>query len=148
MEALAGADLRERQAMQKLPQKLVNIRAADRSHLRAAMAAEPVQAAISTAAEELSGRGRVLVRASGTEPLRVIVDGVDVGATPWEGDLAPGPNILFAASGVTDGNMMSGVRFFGHGARTSSLVMALSEHLIRFIDTVHLDGSPDVVVEF
>lgn len=75
MEALAGADLRERHAMQKLPQKLVNIRAADRSHLTAAMAAAPVQAAISAAAEELSGRGRVLVRASGTEPLvRVMVE--------------------------------------------------------------------------
>jgi fructose-1,6-bisphosphatase II / sedoheptulose-1,7-bisphosphatase len=65
-----------------------------------------------------------------------------------ERDLAPGPDILFAASGVTDGNMLRGVRFFGHGCRTSSLVMALSEHLIRFVDTVHLDGTPDVVVEF
>jgi len=72
----------------------------------------------------------------------------DPNRTYTERDLAPGPNILFAASGVTDGNMMRGVRFFGHGARTSSLVMALSEHLIRFIDTVHLDGAPDVVVEF
>jgi fructose-1,6-bisphosphatase II len=65
-----------------------------------------------------------------------------------EGDLAPGPNILFAASGVTDGNLLRGVRFFGHGARTSSVVMSMREHIIRFIDTVHLDGSPDVVVEF
>jgi fructose-1,6-bisphosphatase II / sedoheptulose-1,7-bisphosphatase len=73
---------------------------------------------------------------------------VDPNRIYTEGDLAPGPNILFAASGVTDGNMMDGVRFFGHGARTSSLVMALREHIIRFIDTVHLDGSPDVVVEF
>ncbi len=75
MEALGGADLRERHAMQKLPQKLVNIRASDRSHLTVAMAAAPVQSAIDTAAEELAGRGRVLVRASGTEPLvRVMVE--------------------------------------------------------------------------
>jgi fructose-1,6-bisphosphatase II / sedoheptulose-1,7-bisphosphatase len=65
-----------------------------------------------------------------------------------ERDLAPGPDILFAASGVTDGNLLRGVRFFGHGCRTSSLVMALREHIIRFVETVHLDGSPDVVVEF
>jgi fructose-1,6-bisphosphatase class II len=65
-----------------------------------------------------------------------------------ERDLAPGPDILFAASGVTDGNLMRGVRFFGHGARTSSLVMSLHEHIIRFVDTVRLDGTPDVVVEF
>jgi phosphoglucosamine mutase len=73
MEALGGGDLRERHAMEKLPQKLVNIRAADRSHLSAAMAAEPVQSAISAASAELTGRGRV--RASGTEPLvRVMVE--------------------------------------------------------------------------
>jgi fructose-1,6-bisphosphatase class II len=65
-----------------------------------------------------------------------------------ERDLAPGPDVLFAATGVTDGNLMRGVRFFGHGARTSSLVMALREHIIRFVDTVRLDGTPDSVVEF
>jgi fructose-1,6-bisphosphatase II len=65
-----------------------------------------------------------------------------------ERDLAPGSDILFAASGVTDGNLLHGVRFFGHGARTSSLIMSLHERIIRFIETVRLDGSPDVVVEF
>lgn len=65
-----------------------------------------------------------------------------------ERDLAPGPDILFAASGVTDGNMLRGVRFFGHGCRTNSTVMALRDRMIRFIDTVRLDDSSDVVVEF
>jgi fructose-1,6-bisphosphatase II len=65
-----------------------------------------------------------------------------------ERDLAPGPQIMFAATGVTDGSFMRGVRFFGHGVRTSSLIMSLQDHLIRFVDTVHLDGTPDVVVEF
>jgi len=72
----------------------------------------------------------------------------DPNRTYTERDLAPGPDILFAASGVTDGNLMRGVRFFGHGARTSSLVMSLHERIIRFVDTVRLDGTPDVVVEF
>ncbi len=36
--------------------------------------------------------GHVVVHAGGTEPLRVIVDGVDVGQTPWEADLPPGPH--------------------------------------------------------
>ena len=72
----------------------------------------------------------------------------DPNRTYTERDLAPGPDILFAASGVTDGNLLRGVRLFGHGWRTSSLVMALREHIIRFVETVHLDGSPDVVVEF
>ena len=65
-----------------------------------------------------------------------------------ERDLAPGPEIIFAAAGVTDGTFMRGVRFFGHGSRTSALLMALQDRMIRFVDTVRLDGTPDVVVEF
>ncbi len=72
----------------------------------------------------------------------------DIKRVYTERDLAPGPDILFAACGVTDGNILRGVRFFGHGARTSSMVMSSSEHLIRFVDSVKLDGDPDVVVEF
>ena len=65
-----------------------------------------------------------------------------------ERDLAPGPEIMFAAAGVTDGSFMRGVRFFGHGARTSALLMSLQDRMIRFIDSVRLDDTPDVVVEF
>ena len=65
-----------------------------------------------------------------------------------ERDLAPGPDILFVATGVTDGSFMRGVRFFGGGCRTSSLVMSLGTRMIRFADTVRLDGGADTVVEF
>jgi fructose-1,6-bisphosphatase class II len=65
-----------------------------------------------------------------------------------ERDLAPGPDILFVATGVTDGSFMRGVRFFGGGCRTSSLVMSLRTRMIRFADTVRLDGGADTVVEF
>ncbi|MBI1816293.1 MAG: class II fructose-bisphosphatase [Deltaproteobacteria bacterium] len=65
-----------------------------------------------------------------------------------ERDLAPGPEIIFAASGVTDGSMLKGVRFFGHGHRTHSLVISLRDHIVRFVDTVHLNDTPDAVVEF
>ena len=75
LEALAGRDLRDRGAMEKLPQKLVNIRASDRSALTTTMAADDLAAAISAEQAALEGRGRVLVRASGTEPLiRVMVE--------------------------------------------------------------------------
>jgi phosphoglucosamine mutase len=58
--------------MDKLPQRLVNVRVRDRSALAHARA---VDAAVETAAAQLSGRGRVLVRPSGTEPLvRVMVE--------------------------------------------------------------------------
>ena len=52
-------------------------------------------------------------------------------------DLAPGHEILFSCSGVTDGELLRGVRFFGGGSRTSTLFMSLSRKIIRFIDTIH-----------
>src|SRR4029453_2292982 len=55
-----------------------------------------------------------------------------------EKELAPGPEILFVATGVTDGALMRGVRFFGGGLRTSSLIMSYGERLIRFADSVRL----------
>ncbi|HSF39749.1 MAG TPA: class II fructose-bisphosphatase [Thermoanaerobaculia bacterium] len=52
-------------------------------------------------------------------------------------DLAPGNEILFSSTGVTDGELLRGVRFFGGGSRTSTLFMSLSRKLIRFVDTIH-----------
>jgi phosphoglucosamine mutase len=72
LEALAGCDLAERDAMDKLPQKLVNVRVRDRD---AAMANAPLARATEREAAALEGRGRVLVRPSGTEQLvRVMVE--------------------------------------------------------------------------
>jgi fructose-1,6-bisphosphatase/sedoheptulose 1,7-bisphosphatase-like protein len=63
-------------------------------------------------------------------------------------DLAPGKRIVFAATGVTDGSLLRGVRFFGTGKRTHSLVMTTEMRQIRFVDTVHLEAGSDVVVRF
>jgi fructose-1,6-bisphosphatase class II len=63
-------------------------------------------------------------------------------------DLAPGKKIIFAASGVTDGSLLRGVRFFGAGKRTHSLVMTTDPKSIRFVDTVHVEGGPDAVIRF
>jgi phosphoglucosamine mutase len=72
LEALAGRDLTERDAMEKLPQRLVNVRVRDREALDACPA---VKDAVDRATAGLEGRGRVLVRPSGTEPLvRVMVE--------------------------------------------------------------------------
>jgi fructose-1,6-bisphosphatase II len=53
-------------------------------------------------------------------------------------DLASGENLVFAATGVTDGDLLQGVRFFGGGARTHSLVMGYQTKQVRFVDTVHM----------
>jgi phosphoglucosamine mutase len=72
LEALRGGDLAERDAMHKLPQKLVNVPVADRN---AAMASPELAEAGEREAQALEGRGRVLVRPSGTEQLvRVMVE--------------------------------------------------------------------------
>ena len=58
-------------------------------------------------------------------------------------DLASGKRIIFAATGVTEGTLMKGVRFFGEGCRTSSLVMQTEPHRVQFIDTIHVRQSTD-----
>jgi phosphoglucosamine mutase len=72
LEALRGRDLAERTAMQKLPQRLVNVRVRDRAAIKGA---DAVWTAVEEQSKRLEGRGRVLVRPSGTEPLvRVMVE--------------------------------------------------------------------------
>jgi fructose-1,6-bisphosphatase class II len=63
-------------------------------------------------------------------------------------DLAPGNHIVFAATGVTEGTLMKGVRFFGEGTRTSSIVMTRKSGKVRFVDSIHLVKRPDVKVRF
>ncbi len=53
-------------------------------------------------------------------------------------DLAPGKEIVFAATGITDGDILEGVRYFGGGARTHSIVMGYDTKVVRFIDSIHL----------
>jgi phosphoglucosamine mutase len=72
LEALGGRDLRERQRVARLPQRLVNVAVRDRGALAEA---SDVSDAVARESAALEGRGRVLVRSSGTEPLvRVMVE--------------------------------------------------------------------------
>jgi fructose-1,6-bisphosphatase class II len=63
-------------------------------------------------------------------------------------DLAPGKQLIFAATGVTEGALMRGVRFFGEGTRTSSVIMTRNTGKVRFIESIHLEKKPDVKVRF
>ena len=54
-------------------------------------------------------------------------------------DLAPGQEILFCATGVTDGRLLRGIRFFGGGQRSSTLFMSLQHKIIRFVDSIRRD---------
>ncbi|HEY9685760.1 MAG TPA: class II fructose-bisphosphatase [Coleofasciculaceae cyanobacterium] len=54
-------------------------------------------------------------------------------------DLAPSDELVFAASGITTGDLLKGVNYFGNGARTHSVIMAYKSGLVRFVDTIHVD---------
>ena len=62
-------------------------------------------------------------------------------------DLAGGENILFVATGITDGSLLNGVRLFGDGIRTHSLLMRSRGRQVRFVDTIHV-GDPDTGIRF
>jgi fructose-1,6-bisphosphatase II len=74
------------------------------------------------------------------------VRGAGMGLDPSEDrvyltdDLVPGEEIVFAATGITTGDTLTGVRYFGTGARTHSIVMTHKSGLVRFIDSIHLTG--------
>ena len=53
------------------------------------------------------------------------------------GDLVSGTELMFAATGVTDGDLLRGVRFFGGGARTHSVVIRRRSGTTRFIEATH-----------
>ncbi len=63
-------------------------------------------------------------------------------------DLASSDAIIFAATGVTEGTLLEGVRFFGEGVRTHSLIMQTQPHRVQFIDTIHVGPERDARVRF
>jgi fructose-1,6-bisphosphatase II len=64
--------------------------------------------------------------------------GLDLGHVYTTGELARGDDLVFVATGITDGELFRGVHLFGGGARTHSLVMTYRSGTIRFVDTVHI----------
>jgi fructose-1,6-bisphosphatase II len=80
---------------------------------------------------------------------RIAKMGIKDGKRVYEAeDLAPGKQLIFAATGVTEGALLKGVRFFGEGTRTSSVILTLKTGRVRFVDSIHLDKGPDVKVRF
>ena len=92
--------------------------------------------------------GRLVVAKAGDEERCKAMGITDPRRVYTSKDLASGENIIFAATGVTDGALMKGVRFFGDGVRTSSLIMQSTPARIRFIDTIHVEQARMVRVRF
>ena len=52
-------------------------------------------------------------------------------------DLVHGEDVIFAATAITEGNILSGIKYFAGGARTESVVMRYRTGTVRFVDTIH-----------
>ena len=65
------------------------------------------------------------------------VQNLDLGKVYMTNDLVRGENVFFAATGLTDGEFLRGVRYYGGGARTHSVVMRLASGTMRFIESHH-----------
>ena len=63
--------------------------------------------------------------------------GYDLSAVLTTDDLVKGDNCFFAATGITDGELLRGVRYEHRGARTQSLVMRSKSGTVRLIDARH-----------
>ncbi len=74
--------------------------------------------------------------------------GIDMKKVYTSQDLASGRDVIFAATGVTDGTLMRGVRFFGEGIRTSSVIMQTNPHRIRFVDSIQVYPGPTIKIRF
>jgi len=93
-------------------------------------------------------QGRFVAR-NEDERLRLDRAGVSLQRVYRTEDLAPGESIVFAATGITGGDLLSPVRFFRGGARTHSLAMSYADRLVRFLETVHLwDQGARLEVQF
>jgi len=95
---------------------------------------------------EIQGRLKVDTNTASREKAESM--GVDFERIYKTNDLAPGEHIIFAASGVTNGNLLKGVRFFGDGVRTSSLILNYRPRRVRFVETVHVEDGDHIAIRF
>jgi fructose-1,6-bisphosphatase class II len=93
-------------------------------------------------------QGRLIVDTNTASKEKAEAMGVDFNRIYKTDDLAPGEHIIFAACGVTKGNLLDGVHFFGEGIRTSSLILNRHPRQVRFIDTVHVNEGEGITVRF
>ncbi len=76
--------------------------------------------------------------ATEAEAARCEQKGVELDKVYDTAELAPGKSIVFSATGITDGDLLHGVKFFRDGARTHSLSTGYRSQVLRFADSVHL----------
>ena len=86
-------------------------------------------------------QGRLIARRENQEKILAERGFDDLQRIYTSTDLAPGEKIFLCSTGVTDSELLRGVRFFGGGCRTSSLLMSLTDGMVRFLDTIRRDDT-------
>jgi fructose-1,6-bisphosphatase II len=74
---------------------------------------------------------------SDEEREKLKADGIDLEKVYTTDDLVQGNDVSFAATGITSGELVDGVRYFGWGARTSSIMMRSRSGTVRYIHARH-----------
>ncbi len=93
-------------------------------------------AALKCLGAEIQGR---FIAEDDAQRERFVTMGVEEGRIYHTNELAPGKQLVFSGTGITHGELLEGVRRFGGGARTHTLVMGYATRVVRFIDSVHLE---------
>jgi fructose-1,6-bisphosphatase II len=78
------------------------------------------------------------------ERSRALAAGYDISKVLTTSDLCSGEQVFFAATGVSDGELLKGVRYFSGGASTNSMVMRAASGTVRFIETQHRWARPSL----
>ena len=60
-------------------------------------------------------------------------------------DLVPSDDVIFAATAITQGNLLNGLQYFPGGARTHTIVMRSKTGTVRFLDTIHMDKKLETI---
>jgi len=110
-----------------------------------------ISAAVSAAALKCLGgeiQGRLIVDTNTASREKAEAMGVDFNRIYKTDELAPGEHIIFAACGVTQGNLLNGVHLFGDGMRTSSLILNRNPRRVRFVQTVYVNEGENITVRF
>ncbi len=71
--------------------------------------------------------------------------GMDIGAVLGLDDLVSSDNVFFSATGITDGELLKGVRYEGKNIQTNSIVMRSKSGTIRYIDATHSLNKLDII---
>jgi fructose-1,6-bisphosphatase II len=82
-------------------------------------------------------QARLWLRPDTDDADRAVDEGHALGSVLTLDDLCRSENVFVAATGVTDGELMAGVRYFSTGAMTQSLVMRSASGTVRWIDAKH-----------